>query len=162
MFHFERGCLWPMVRRIFLLLMLWSHISWRRTISAICKSPANLIIARAISLSWSHIVRWQHRPMAGVVRDQPRTVLCPADFTRKKYFFTCNDVYINIKIRNHSSKDTGCLNKKDWDWQWQWWRWKPHLQKLQKHLFASFIHSQLLKRNIYFCIYIVGLQKWNI
>jgi len=44
----------------------------------------------------------------GVVRDQPDTVQCPADFTQMKQIFTCNDVYNNIKIRYHSSKETGC------------------------------------------------------
>jgi len=70
-------------------------------ISAICTSPANLIIARApdnfkeFSLAWSHIVRCP----AGVVRDH---------FTRMKQIFTCNGVYIDNKIRHHSSKETGC------------------------------------------------------
>jgi len=42
---------------------------------------------------------------AGVVRDQPDTVRCPADFTR---IFTCNDEYMYIKIRHHTSKETVC------------------------------------------------------
>ena len=77
-----------------------------------------------IYIEWSHIVRapagvfiCKHRPMpgrapydivrcpAGVVRDQPDTVRCPADFIR---IFTCNDEYIYIKIRHHSSNETGC------------------------------------------------------
>jgi len=32
----------------------------------------------------------------GVVRDQPDTVQCPADFAQMKQIFTCNDVYNNI------------------------------------------------------------------
>jgi len=40
----------------------------------------------------------------GVVRD---TVQCQADFTRMKHIFTWNDVYNNIKIRHHYSKETG-------------------------------------------------------
>jgi len=46
--------------------------------------------------------------LAGVVRDQPDTVRCPADFTRTKQIFTYNDVYVNIKNRYHSSKETDC------------------------------------------------------
>jgi len=45
-------------------IMLWSQYkNWHRTISAICTSPANFIIARApddfkhVFLAWSHIVR---------------------------------------------------------------------------------------------------------
>jgi len=58
--------------------------------------------------SWvSHIVRapagvciWKHRPMLGqapygVVRDQPDTIRCLADFTR---IFRCNGEFIYIKI----------------------------------------------------------------
>jgi len=66
---------------------------------------------------------------AGVVRDQPDTVRCPAELTRMKQNFKCNDVYINIKICHHSSKETGWSNKKDWDWLWQWWKWKPQDSK---------------------------------
>ena len=45
----------------------------------------------------------------GVVRDQPDAVQCPADFTRMKHIFTCNNLYNNIKIRHHSSKKTRLL-----------------------------------------------------
>ena len=43
---------------------------------------------------------WLHRPMPGratygVVKDQPDTVRCPADFTR---IFRCNGEFIYIKI----------------------------------------------------------------
>ena len=43
------------------------------------------------------------KTLAGVERDQPGT-----DFTRISQFFKSNDVYIIIKIRCLSSKETGC------------------------------------------------------
>jgi len=52
-------------------------------------------------------------------------VRCPADFTRMKQIFTWNDVYITFKIRHHSYKETGCLNKKDWGWLWHIGRYPP-------------------------------------
>jgi len=52
--------------------------------------------------------------------------------------------------------------KKDWDWLWHWWRCKPYLNKTAKNnspcsLHVTGIHYQLLKRNIYFCIYVLVL-----
>jgi len=44
----------------------------------------------------------------GVVIYLPDIVLCPAYFTWKKHIFTCNDLCKYIKIRYHSSKETGC------------------------------------------------------
>jgi len=91
-------------------------------------------------------------------------VLCPADFTRMKHIFKCNNVYINNKIRHHSSKDTGCLNKKDWGWFWQWWRWKPHLLKTAKKTLVRcmlFIFSCSSKIYIFVHIFF-GLLAWNI
>ena len=99
----------------------------------------------------------------GVVRDQPDTVRCPSDFTRMKPIFTCNDEYINIKIRNHSFHETGCLNKKDWGWLWQWWRWKSNLLKTAK-LSMALVRYMLFILSCSSEIYIIvlSLQKWFI
>jgi len=67
----------------------------------------------------------------GFVRDQLDTIRWPPNLTRMKQIFTCNDVYINIKIHYHSIQ-WNRLSRKDWSWFWQWWRWKPHLLKTAK------------------------------
>ena len=43
-------------------------------------------------------------------------------------------IYMYIKIRHHTFKETVCSNKKDWGWLWQWWWWKTHLLKTAKIL----------------------------
>ena len=82
-----------------------------------------------------------------------RTV--PGRLTR---IFTCNNEYIYIKIRHHSSKETGCSNKK---LTLTVILMKTTLAQDCKIFNSTCLlhvnHPKLLKRKKYFCIYVFGL-----
>jgi len=100
------------------------------------------------------------RELYSVVRDQPDTVRCPADFTR---IFRCNCEFIYIKICIFPKKQV--VKKKRLRLTLTLMVMETTLAQDCKNSNSTcllhFNHPQL-KRNIYFCIYDFGLEKWYI
>jgi len=88
------------------------------------------------------------------------------NFTQIKQIFMCTDEYNNINIRHHSLQRNMLLKFKKMKLTLTVMKVKPTLAQNCKHFNSPcslhVIHPQLLKPNIYFCIYIFGFQKSNI